>query len=73
MTDEQRKEHIQIVNHAIQVLNKQITNVMYTQARLAGSIAFLMTSDEELIRNKRQHLDDDYYVAQQIIETDKIK
>ena len=73
MTDEQRQEHIRVVNHAIQVLNKQVTNVLYTQARLAGSIAFLMTSEDDSIREKRKYLDDDFFVAQQIIETDQIK
>lgn len=73
MTDEQKQEHIRVVNHAIQVLNKQVINALYTQARLAGSIAFLMTNDDELIRDKRKYLDDDFFVAQQIIETDKIK
>ena len=73
MIEEQRTEHIRIVNHAIQILTKQITNTLYTQARLAGSIAFLLTNDDDLIREKRKYLDDDFFVAQQIIETDQIK
>jgi hypothetical protein len=73
MTDEQRTEHIRIVNHAIQVLTKQITNTLYTQARLEGSIAFLMMADDDTIREKRKYIDDDFFVAQQIIETDQIK
>lgn len=73
MTDEQRTEHIRVVNFAIQVLTKQITNMLYTQARLEGSIAFLMMADDDIIREKRKYLDDDFFVAQQIIETDQIK
>lgn len=73
MTDEQRQEHIRVVNLAIQVLTKQITNTLYTQARLEGSIAFLMTNDDDLIREKRKYLEDDFFVAQQIIEMDQIK
>lgn len=72
MTDEQRQEHIQIVAQAIDVLIKQITNMLYTQARMSTSLVFIMNRDADAIRNSRQTLDDDFYVAQQIIETDKI-
>lgn len=73
MTDEQRQEHIRVVNHAIQVLNKQIVNLSYTVARMTESNTFLMTMSEDFIRNNRKNFDDDFFVAQQIIETDKIK
>ena len=73
MTDEQKQEHIRIVNHAIQIMNKQVVNLMYTQARMTESISFLTVMNEDSIRNMRKQLDNDFYVAQQIIETDKIK
>lgn len=73
MTDEQRQEHIRVVNLAIHVLNKQIVNMLYTQARMAQSIMYLMTSSDDAIRDNRRTLDDDFFVAQQIIETDQIK
>ena len=73
MTDEQRQEHIRVINHAIQVLNKQVVNLMYTQARMTESISFLMAMCDDSIRDHRKRLDNDFYVAEQIIETDKIK
>ena len=73
MTDERKEEHIRIVAQAIDVLTKQITNMLYTQARMSTSLVFLMGHSEDAIRDARKTLDDDYYVAQQIIETDKIK
>lgn len=73
MTNEQRQEHIRVVNQAIQVLNKQIVNLMYTQARMADSQGFLLRSDDDAIRLHRRTLDDDLFVAKQIIETDEIK
>lgn len=73
MTDEQRQEHIRVVNLAIHVLNKQLVNMLYTQARMAQSIMYLMTSSDDAIRDNRRMLDDDFFVAQQIIETDQIK
>lgn len=73
MTDEQIQEQIRIVNHAISVLNKQIVNLSYTLARMSENIHFIMTHSSDEIREKRKHLDNDFYAAQQIIETDKIK
>ena len=73
MTDEQKEEHIRVVNHAIAVLNKQVVNLMYTQARMLESKTFLLTMGDDFIRNNRGNFDNDFYVAQQIIETDKIK
>lgn len=73
MTDEQRTEHIRVVSCAIGVLNKQIVNLMYSQARMIESTIFLMTRNDDFIRNNRKNFDDDFFVAQQIIETDKIK
>lgn len=73
MTDEQRIEHIRIVNHAIQVLNKQIVNLCYTVSRMNESQGFIIRGDDDAIRLHRRTIDDDFFVAQQIIETDKIK
>lgn len=73
MTDEQKTDHIRMVNLAIYTLNKQIVNMLYTQARMCHSIMFLQTSSDEAIRDNRKPLHDDYFVAQQIIETDQIK
>ena len=73
MTDEQKQEHIRTVHNAIRVLNKQIVNLLYTQARMAQSIMYLMTSSDDAIRDNRRTLDDDFFVARQIIETDQIK
>lgn len=73
MTDEQKQEHIRIVNQAIQILNKQVVNLMYAQARMTESISFLLTMNDDSIRNKRKQLDNEFYAAQQIIETDQIK
>ena len=70
MTNEQRQEHIQKVNHAIQILNKQITNLCYTQARMTESIGALFIFDDDTIRQKRRHLDDDFFVAEKIIAED---
>lgn len=73
MTDEQKQEHIQTVHNAIRVLNKQIVNLLYTQARMIDSTSFLLTFGDDAIRDNRKRLDDDFFVAQQIIETDQIK
>ena len=73
MTDEQRQEHIRIVNYAIQVLNKQIVNLCYTLSRMNESQGFVIRGDDDAIRLNRRTIDDDLFVAQQIIETDKIK
>ena len=73
MTDEQIQEQIRIVNHAIQVLNKQVVNLSYTLARMSETIHFIMTHNADDIRNKRKQLDNEFYAAQQIIETDQIK
>lgn len=73
MTDEQKEQHIRIVAQAIDVLTKQITNMLYTQARMSTSIVFLMTHSDDDIRDARKTLNDDFFVAQQIIETDQIK
>lgn len=73
MTDEQRTEHIRMCNLAVYTLNKQIVNMLYTQARMCHSIMFLQTSSNDAIRDNRKAIDDDFFVAQQIIETDQIK
>ena len=71
MTEEQRQQHIKAVNIAIQILNKQITNLCYQQARMIESIGALMIFDDDTIKAKRRYLDDDFFIAEQIIEKDK--
>lgn len=73
MTDEQKTEHIRIANQAIQILNKQVVNLMYAQARMTESISFLMVMNDDTIREKRKQLDNEFHAAQLIIETDEIK
>ena len=73
MTDEQKEQHIRIVAQAIDVLTKQIMNMLYTQARMSTSLVFLMGHSTDAIRDSRKTLDDDFFVAQQIIEMDQIK
>ena len=70
MSDEQIQEHIRVMNQAIQILNREVVNLLYTQARMTESISFLMTCDDDTMRTFRKNLDDDFFVAQEIVSKD---
>lgn len=70
MTDEQKQDHLKMTNQAIQILNRQITNLCYVLGRMSTSISAIMTFDDDSIREHRKFLDDDFFVAQEIVSKD---